>query len=182
MPISRAGSIDQQREALESPPPPQSPPPPPRSCLHLPPQPPETQPKHNNHQNSHHELATQQRFTWGRGGKKAEQNVARVVVALLGPCLGLGSRRKTFALIRRLPSRNLLCGKVFTYVQPRRPRSKKEKYIYIYIYGHVQLSKKNYHTAQSEKNKITVPSRLEEKYLPSRPGEGKNIYHSVPLR
>ena len=86
--------------------------------------------------------------TWGRGGKKSEKNVARVVVALLGAC---GPRfEKKNVCVGPAPFAQPAVRESL-HVQPRRPCSRKEE-IYTSIYRPVQPRKKN------------VPSRpVEEK-------------------
>ena len=107
----------------------------------------------HNHQNSHHELAPQQKSTWCRGGKKSEKNVARVVVALLGAC---GPRvEQNNACVGPAPFAQSAVRENL-HVQPRRPCSRWKE--------------------------ITVTPRRRKSKLPSLPAEGKNVYRPVPPR
>ena len=105
--------------------------------LHLRPQTPVTQRKNNNHQNIHHELAPRQEYL-GQGWKETRNNVARVVVGLLGAC-GPPVEKNNVCVGPASFAQSAL--RVSLDVQPRRPCSRKED---IYIYRPVQPREKNY--------------------------------------
>ena len=190
MPISRAGSIDQQRATLESPPPPPHPPPP--ISTYLPPQPPVTQCKYNNnHQNRHHELAPQQEEYLGQGWAEIRQKKSLSCSGSNSRSLGCGSRRTTPAS-GRLPSRttsHVKSSRTYNRADPA-AAGRNKKYIFTVPFSR---GKNIYRPDPSKKNRTTVPSRRgeniyrtvpprEKTFLPSRPAEEKHIYRPVPPR